>query len=372
MSTALPIGILSQRDDAEPALLRAEKFNRHTFWCGQSGSGKTYALGVLLEQLLVRTALPMLVLDPNADFVHVTELRDGVTGPEADAIRTADIRVLHSTAPGGQRLRTRFLDLDLRSKAAVLELDPLADPEEYNVLLRFEKGTPLGAEAMLLPTLAASSEPGRRELGRRIENLGVLEWELWARGAEAAEDVVRKRPRMTVMDLGGFDHHREARVAALAVLDQLLSDREQRRPLLIVIDEAHNLCSPEPQNPLDRALTDRIVQIAAEGRKYGLWLLLSTQRPSKIHPNVLSQCDNLVLMKMRSPRDLAELSEVFGYADPELLARCPGFAMGEALVAGGFVPEPSLVRMGSRLTREGGVDVPVPLLPDTQPRPTPR
>ena len=32
------------------------------------------------------------------------------------------------------------------------------------------------------------------------------------------------------------------------------------------------------------AVTDRLIQIAAEGRKFGLWLLLSTQRPSKIHP----------------------------------------------------------------------------------------
>lgn len=64
--------------------------------------------------------------------------------------------------------------------------------------------------------------------------------------------------------------------------------------------------------------TERIVQIAAEGRKYGLWLLLSTQRPSKIHPNALSQCDNLGLMKMSSPRDLAQLGEYFGYAPPDL------------------------------------------------------
>ena len=50
------------------------------------------------------------------------------------------------------------------------------------------------------------------------------------------------------------------------------------------------------------------MQIAAEGRKYGLWLLLSTQRPSKVHINALSQCDNLALMRMSSPKDLAELA----------------------------------------------------------------
>ena len=82
------------------------------------------------------------------------------------------------------------------------------------------------------------------------------------------------------------------------------------------------------------------MQIAAEGRKYGLWLLLSTQRPSKVHPNALSQCDNLALMRMSSPRDLDDLAAVFGYAPESLLERSPGFAQGQALFAGGFVDQP--------------------------------
>ena len=47
-----------------------KRLNRHTFWCGQSGSGKTYALGVLLERILLTTRLPMVVFDPNSDFVR--------------------------------------------------------------------------------------------------------------------------------------------------------------------------------------------------------------------------------------------------------------------------------------------------------------
>lgn len=118
---------------------------------------------------------------------------------------------------------------------------------------------------------------------------------------------------------------------------------------------------PEAATPLEHLLSKRIVQIAAEGRKYGIWLLLSTQRRSKLHPNVISQCDNLALMKMSSTRDLADLAQVFGYAPTELIERSPGFQQGRALFAGGFAPEPQLVQMGDRSTREGGSDVPVPL-----------
>ena len=56
-------------DAGRAGLLASSAFNRHTFLCGQSGSGKSYAMGVLLEQLLIDTDLPMIILDPNGDFV---------------------------------------------------------------------------------------------------------------------------------------------------------------------------------------------------------------------------------------------------------------------------------------------------------------
>ncbi len=65
------------------------------------------------------------------------------------------------------------------------------------------------------------------------------------------------------------------------------------------------------------------MQIAAEGRKYGLYLLASTQRPGKVHENVVSQCDNLVLMRMNSTADLADLGRLFSFVAPGLLAGAP-------------------------------------------------
>jgi DNA helicase HerA-like ATPase len=148
------------------------------------------------------------------------------------------------------------------------------------------------------------------------------------------------------------------------VLDELWSRRSERRPVLLVIDEAHNLCSPDAETALEKAVLERIIQIAAEGRKYGLWLLLSTQRPSKVHQGIISQCDNFALMRMSSERDLAELATIFGFAPAALLAQSPMFRQGEALFVGGFAPAPSAVKMRQRLTHEGGLDVSVPMAPE--------
>lgn len=357
--------VLEVGDDLTPpggvARLLPTRFNRHTFWCGQSGSGKTYALGVVLEQLIAHTALPVVVFDPNSDFVRLGELNPGASGPTAEALAQRDIRVLR---PRDDRapLRARFLDMPMASKAAVLRLDPVANREEYNQLVHLDaeivNANDLGD---VLARLNSLGDGGSHPLAERIENLGILDWEVWAGDDTAVTDVIAERPDATVLDLGGFSTPEQQLVVALALLDDLWATREQRRPVLLVIDEAHNLCSPQLDSPLAVAVRERLVQIAAEGRKFGLWLLLSTQRPSKVHPGILTQCDNLALMKMTSPVDLAELGTSFGYAPSALLARSPWFRQGEALFAGGFVPTPSLVKMHARLTPEGGTDVRVPL-----------
>ncbi|WP_417561665.1 ATP-binding protein [Microbacterium sp.] len=357
MSIEFSIG--TRLESGTPALLRAPRLNRHTFWCGQSGSGKTYALGVLLEQILLHTRLPMVILDPNSDFVKLDQVRDDAPAEVAAELADRDIRIL--SLHGDDPLRVRFVDLEVRSRAAVLQLDPVLDAAEFNAMLRLDRERLMSIREPIVQWLRTSDDPLFQRNAIRLENLGVAGWDLWAWGGSDVTDVVDEKPDAVVVDLGSFASAAQLQTTALAVLDDLWAKRHERVGRLVVIDEAHNLAAPDAETPLARAVRDRIVQIAAEGRKYGIWLLLSTQRPSKLHPNVISQCDNLALMKMSSPRDLDELAQIFGFAPAEMLERSPGFAQGQALFAGGFAPEPQLVQMGTRITPEGGSDVPVPV-----------
>ncbi len=346
----------------EPELrLRPQGFGRHTFLCGQSGSGKTYALGVLLERLILETRLPIVVIDPNADFVHLDTARDDAPAGAGEQLREAgdlDILTAHAEAP--QALRVRFGELPMAAQAAVMALRPVQDRSEYNQWLHVDR-TALATDLYEILDRLAHGSDDERAFAQRVENLAIADWDLWPRQEPGYTTVGERSSRVTVLDVSGFGRHEEQLVVALDLVERLWAARESRRPTLVVIDEAHNVCPAEPTTPLERAVTDRLIQIAAEGRKYGLWLLLSTQRPSKVHPQVISQCDNLMLMRMNSPSDVGDLSRLFGFAPGAMLDRSPNFQQGEALFAGSFVPVPSLGRMGARLTVEGGVDVPVPL-----------
>jgi hypothetical protein len=302
----------------------------------------------------------MVVFDPNADFVRLGETLPGAPPEDAARLASQEVRVLGATSTGAEPLRMRFVTMPRRAQAAVLRLDPLEDREEYNLLLhQFGDDTPKDLGALL--HRFRTGEAAGQALAQRVENLGLLDWEIFAGTDPSAAEIVAQGPRVTVLDLGGFADPAEPPAVSLDMVEHLWAQRQTRTPTLIVVDEAHNLCPADPVGPVQKALVERFIQIAGEGRKYGLWLLLSTQRPSKLHPQVLSQCDNLVLMRMNSPGDVAELAEVFGFAPPAMIAAAPQFVQGEALVAGGFVPRPAFITMGGRLTHQGGSDVAVPV-----------
>ena len=345
--------------------LDASGFDRHTFFCGQSGSGKTYALGTVLERLILDTDLRIVVLDPNSDFVRLGEVREGVEPAVADRYREAaeGLVVRKTAAAGSDRLHVRFTDCDAEEQAAVLRLDPIADREEYGALVDLLDGGIESASTSvgdLASRLLDARDPATRALGARIRNLGLHRWPIWSGGdVGSVQDLVQPGgPRVAIVDLGSLQTPGEKAIAAESVLAALWRRRSVREPILIVIDEAHNVCPREPGDPVTALASAYAARIAAEGRKFGLYLLVSTQRPQRVNELVVSQCDNLVLMRMISASDLAHVRELLAVAPAPLVERAAAFRGGESLVAGKIASHPTFVRFGPRVSEEGGADVP--------------
>jgi len=350
---ALPVGTLGRVADV-PFSLDAVGFGRHTFLCGQSGSGKTYSLGVLLERLLLETELRIVILDPNSDYVRLRETRADTAPAESDAYARAAGEIAVRRQGSDEPLLLRLDQLEPRERAALLRLDPLDDRAEYAVLEETLRSGP-AFQAEL-----ATGDTAAEALRLRAANLGVDSWEIWARGRAGSilDDVAGRTHRALVVDLGSLASREEQAVVAESVLATLWRNRADRAPTLIVIDEAHNVCPAEPDDLVTALATDHAVRIAGEGRKFGLHLLLATQRPQKVHPNVVSQCDNLVLMRMNSTVDLAFVGDVFSFVPQSLLDLATTFVQGEAIVAGPITSHPALLRFGARLSLEGGSDAP--------------
>ena len=322
----------------------------------------------MLEQLLLETDLRIVILDPNSDCARLGELRDDVPPELAErwSALAPGIRVRSAESPGDERLRLRFGELGPATQAALLQLDPVADREEYAEL----RALLAESRPESLSELAASDRPEARRLGLRLANLGVEELGVWARAdagslLDALDD---PEVRCLVVDTGSLPTREEQALVAESVLRGVWERRRERRPVLLVIDEAHNVCPAAPATSLTALATEHAVRIAGEGRKFGIYMLVATQRPQKVHENVISQCDNLVLMRLNSAADAGFVAEMFGFAPPGLIGLATDFRLGEALVAGKLASHPAVLRFGARVAREGGGDVDA----RTGPRPSAR
>lgn len=345
-----------------PARLRSKGFARHTFMCGQSGSGKTYTTGVLFERLLAYSSLPMLIIDPNSDHVHLGALADDSDATdEAERYRRVAPTVVVSRTrglPSTATLCVDFSDLELDVQATLLRLDPIGDLDEY-AALRWVTERLDPPFSVVDVARAASQDPSTSSIARRIENLGIDEWSVWrTEGEQSVTKIDVVGQRCVVIDTGSLAGPDERAAVSMAVLGNRWRTRRDRRPVLLAIDEAHNVLPSATDNPLLQRATETGILIAGEGRKFGLHLFLASQRPGKVHPNVLSQCDNLVLMRMNGAADVAELESTFSHVPPMLLRESLGFGLGQALFAGPLAPFPVFAQVGTRLTPEGGGDVP--------------
>jgi hypothetical protein len=108
------------------------------------------------------------------------------------------------------------------------------------------------------------------------------------------------------------------------------------RPLLIVLEEAHTYLSAQSRSRAAAAAR----RIAKEGRKYGVGLMLVSQRPSEIDPTILAQCGTLVAMRLTNETDRSQIRSCASDNLEGLFAMLPILRTGEALVVGEAVGLP--------------------------------
>ena len=128
---------------------------------------------------------------------------------------------------------------------------------------------------------------------------------------------------------------------------------DKRVPTFIIIDEAHNFAPEEPSSALQKRVSDRIATIAAEGRKYGLFVVLATQRPQKLRRGLLSECENSSILRLQSRIERSHAAEMLGIP-LETVEHVGAYETGSALLQGRWVPAPMKVRFAPARTVLGG------------------
>jgi hypothetical protein len=118
--------------------------------------------------------------------------------------------------------------------------------------------------------------------------------------------------------------------------DQQGDDR-RKKPIHLILDEAHRYIKKDQQYLLKENIFEKI---AREGRKYSLYLMISSQRPSELSETVLSQCSNFIIHRIQNEVDMRYVNAVLPYFSSDFSNKIKQSTPGEALVFGNCVPMP--------------------------------
>jgi DNA helicase HerA-like ATPase len=154
--------------------------------------------------------------------------------------------------------------------------------------------------------------------------------------------------RVNVLDVSGFTEP-QAQVLVSYLLEELLEDRKDAvkgsnarfgSPVIVAIEEAHVFV------PSGRSTycSEIIAKVAREGRKFGLSLILVSQRPSKLNSDVISQMGSFAISGLTHPADQKFIKEVTDEVTDELGTSLPSLNPGEMILVGSFVRAPVLIR----------------------------
>lgn len=136
-------------------------------------------------------------------------------------------------------------------------------------------------------------------------------------------------------------------VTARMIFRQLRrADPRNRFPVHLLLEEAHRYVASVPsKHAMDAGKI--FERISKEGRKYGLFLLVASQRPSELSKTVLSQCSNFVVHRIQNPDDLSQIRQMTPFISDSVLRRLPSLPKQHALVFGNAVNLPTTFKVRS-------------------------
>ncbi|MBU4300658.1 MAG: ATP-binding protein [Nanoarchaeota archaeon] len=353
----LYLGCLDANKEVPVYIDPTDLISRHVAVLAATGSGKSYTVAVILEELLEKN-IPIVIIDPHGEHTSL-----GVANDNAEEIEKA------------QKFNI------LSKNYLVVEYSPDTNVNSGAQQISFSDKNLEASEILhLLPTKPSSSQIGvlysaikeLKEMGKPYElkdiikavedNQSASKWAvinmlevvrgtgLFSSKPTNIRELV-KAGQASIINLRGITQEIQT-VVAYKIIEKLFEERKVGRvpPMFLVVEEAHNFC-PEKEV---RASSKIIRTVASEGRKFGFGLCVISQRPARVDKNVLSQCNTQIVLRMTNPNDLKAVSYAEGLTSG-IEKEIKNLNPGTALILGREFP--IFVNIRIRRTKHGGVTV---------------
>ena len=389
---ALEIGKYTLDLDATAYLDGDKFFQRHAALLGSTGSGKSWTVATILERAARLPSANLVVFDLHGEYRELSyadHLR--IPGPDDLGAATPESELLYLPywLMNAEELISMFIDrseftahnqtlvfqntvvsekkkgLEAGNKTEILESFTVDSPVPFNLakvidhikylneemvqgVRGMRKGDFNGQFSRLLARIATKLNDRRYGFLFQAPN-ELHTYESFHSIAQQLLAFSDKHKGIKVIDFSEVPS--DVLPVMLGIVGRLIyylqfwMPGEKRHPVALVCDEAHIYLPRDKGNPNQQRAVESFEKIAKEGRKYGVSLMIVSQRPSDVSDTILSQCNNVMALRLASSSDISAVKNMMSEGMTSFMEWLPVLDIGEALVVGDAVLLPSRIRI---------------------------
>ena len=313
--------VVTYNSNTDPFLISPKFLERHVLCVASTGAGKSYSVGVLLEEIIMKfKSAAVLLFDLHNEYWGLALPNDNTEVENLDYEDYSprgfkdNILIFEINTLG---LGNRF---DLPRLRRIVDLTAAQENSLSNLITK-----PILLEELIKLIQDSNIHSSTREtlISKvfSLKNLNIFDKELDL-------DALIRPGQISIIRLDQFVDERKRNLLVNEILTQVFEkkihgDLEREHEIVLVIEEAHRF-----------ATTNEILpRIAREGRKFGIYEILISQRPGDFPDNIIANMNTLIALRIRSDKDINKIRLMEGIS-VEVVSKLPHLNRGEALIVG--------------------------------------
>ncbi|MFP3133044.1 MAG: ATP-binding protein [Nitrososphaeria archaeon] len=326
-SYGIQIGSLLRKPSVRVGVNIDAVASRHLAILGATGSGKSNLLALIAKEVM-KLGGTMVIFDYHGEYSSLkgaVQIRAKINPRILDADELADVIEIRRNASKQREALARALTQQVRSSK------DFWDDLEKNLIDDNDEG--------LAARVIEIIERARRRLGKILDT-------------EIGDPINMVKPnKVNVIDMLDLNEAQSSLIIsyyASEILEQRKAFRRNETeniifdtPVILALEEAHAFL-PEGE---ESDAHEIISKVAREGRKFGVGLIVASQRPSRLSQDVLSQMGSIAVFRISQPRDQSYIVESSELVSAEVAAGLPSLNSGEAILLGQWVKLPTVAKI---------------------------
>lgn len=388
---SLELGSYKLNENARAYVDGNKLFQRHAALLGSTGSGKSWTVASILERSSQLPSSNLVVFDLHGEYKELSYAKQlRVPGPDEVDVDNDSLLFLPYWLLNSEEIQSLFVDrsefsahnqvvivqdaiteqkkafLQANGRTDLLQSFTLDSPIPYSIENVIGKSKYLNEEKVPGANNKPKNGPFNGEFSRLLVRMASRLDDRRYGFLFNSPDKYNQYDSLSMIaeKLMGFGNQKQSikvidfsevpadilpviigLVARIIYQVQFWTDPNSRRPVAFVCDEAHLYLPRKEGNPVERRAVEAFEKIAKEGRKYGVALMIVSQRPSDVSATILSQCNNIISLRLTNADDQATVRKLLPESLESLLEALPIMDVGEAMVVGDSVLLPSRIKI---------------------------